>query len=207
MTRHQARKIRERNSLVRKEHFRKKKKVTSEAWKSLLTSNRLAESAPRCPEEALASWFKDVHYTHGRLYERGGFVVCVRCGGFASRKPHALRGQCSGTIRYRAAVVNIVQKALPPPGYSRWPCRMASEIELNARRPPRLRLIMRSSVVTQPTGECTADLARALSYMGSRQRSENKEVENAAENEGKRRKLHRIRIRGKQKFEKQDRTC
>ena len=175
-------------------------------WKSLLTSNRLAESAPRCPEEALASWFKDVHYTHGRLYERGGFVVCVRCGGFASRKPHALRGQCSGTIRYKAAVVNLVQRATLPPGYTRWPCSMARAIELNTRRPPRLRLILRSSVSTQPNGECTADVARALSYIRNRQRLEVKEAEEATEAESKRRRLSRYLIRGKQKAEQAERT-
>ena len=86
---------------------------------------------------------------------------------------------------------------------------MERMIEDSTGRPPKLRLIVQNSqsgVATQPRGECTADVARALALVRKRQREETEDSEKTArdkeaEDANKKRRLLKVRIRGKSKPE------
>ena len=116
VTRSQARRIKGQNAATRKGNRAKKEHTRTEVWERLLSSERFAACAPRAPEEALPKWSSSINATHGRIFERGSFLVCNRCGSFAATKPQKLLAPCSGQIAYKAPLEALVKKATCPPG-------------------------------------------------------------------------------------------
>ena len=201
VTRTKASSIKAANAIVRKSNAQKKERATQATWTKMLSSEKLAASAPRLPEEALAPWIQRIHFSHSRLYERGGFGICARCAGFASHKPQSLTFECRGSVSYQEGAKSIIKKGEPLPKYKNWPCPKARKEQSLEGKAPTLRLIMRNQVATAPSVSCTSDLPRALAYMRRRRRREEEQQEAAEQREREKQKEGR-QLRPKNQLQK-----
>ena len=85
---------------------------------------------------ARPAWMRNVDASH-KLFERGGFFVCSRCGALGSYKPQRLFNACEGTGGSKAEARRLLHKAELPRGYTKWPNNWKGE----NKSPPLFRVV------------------------------------------------------------------
>ena len=114
--------------MIKKQHrklvkMRKAENIaeTDERWEAYLATGSLDRQVVSLPTEvSVPAWASKVAANH-RLYYRGGFFVCGRCGAFAGMKPQKLLLSCSGKGACLRAMRAILVRDRLPPGYKVWP--------------------------------------------------------------------------------------